>query len=303
MELLRDFGDLLARALGWAVGRDLLPPDHFSVLDWLKTPHALVILGLLSLEYVAPFKKHKADKQTLLFGVYFLLAFKIAFFLVVIAPAIQGVWAALSLPSLNLDQHLPAYLFVPIGLLGTTLAGYWSHRWLHQVPILWHIHKIHHAPKHLNWATRYQQHFGMQILHAPLSTIVTLILGHSLVPPFGVLMIVADFFEHTNVRIKLGWLNYIISTPEVHRYHHSSDPRHQNCNFSASIVFWDHVFGTFMYDPKNPATEFGLNEPTPEGFVDQQIEPLKDIARDVRKWWRSRGTGPAVAEAGPPTDG
>ena len=48
--------------------------------------------------------------------------------------------------------------------------------------------------------------------------------------------------------LKHGWLNYVIGTNEVHRWHHSSKYSEAK-NFSV-IMIWDHLFGTY-YFPKD----------------------------------------------------
>lgn len=47
-------------------------------------------------------------------------------------------------------------------------------------------------------------------------------------------------------------------------------------------MIWDHVFGTFVYDPARPARDFGIDEPIPLSWLQQQWLPLTHIARDVR---------------------
>lgn len=93
-----------------------------------------------------------------------------------------------------------------------------------------------------------------------------------------------DYFAHANIRLRFGWLNYVVVTPETHRYHHSNSPQHYNKNYSNSLPFWDMIFGTFHYDPLRPATEFGLAE-VPAGFIAQQIAPVRWIAADAKAGW------------------
>ena len=51
--------------------------------------------------------------------------------------------------------------------------------------------------------------------------------------------------QHANLNLKSGWLNYIFSTNELHRWHHSTDREKANSNYGNAIVLWDQVFGTF----------------------------------------------------------
>jgi hypothetical protein len=58
------------------------------------------------------------------------------------------------------------------------------------------------------------------------------------------------FFQHANVDVRLGWLNYLVSGPELHRWHHSVDRVEANCNFGNNVILWDLLFGTY-YLPSN----------------------------------------------------
>ena len=62
---------------------------------------------------------------------------------------------------------------------------------------------------------------------------------------------------HANTRLKYGPLNYLIVSPELHRFHHSADPRHMNLNFRNNFSIFDWIFGT-AYLQDEPPTEFGL---------------------------------------------
>src|SRR5262249_3710045 len=150
---------------------------------------------------------------------------------------------------------------------------------LHHIPSLWHIHKIHHSPRNLNFSSIYHKHFLELILHTPLSVMASLALGTELVAPFGIIFIAIDVFGHSNVRLNLPWLSRIISTPQAHRVHHSIEPKHYDTNFGNTFMLWDHIFGTFCFDPKVPAT--GVDDAIPTGFVKQQVMPLVWIARDA----------------------
>jgi sterol desaturase/sphingolipid hydroxylase (fatty acid hydroxylase superfamily) len=185
---------------------------------------------------------------------------KVALFTFVTVPAMQWAWIRFQLPSVHLDQVLHPVAFAALALIVIGLTDYWAHRLLHRVPLLWHVHKIHHAPTQLNWASTFQQHFAMSITSAPLLTVSTLLLGVHLVPPWGSVYILVNYLQHANISLRFGWLNYIFALPEVHRYHHSRDPKYYDTNFGGGFVFWDMIFGTYHYDAKVPATEFGLDE-------------------------------------------
>src|SRR5205823_567521 len=168
-----------------------------------------------------------------------------------------------------------------ISVLVVTFTGYWAHRSMHQIPGLWHIHKVHHSARNLNWTSIYHKHFLELLLNEPLHLITVLALGTDLVAPFGIIFMLIDVLGHSNIRLDLGRLAYLISTPQAHRIHHSIDPKHYDTNFGNTFMLWDHVFGTFHYDSKAPPTAFGVTEAIPPSFVKQQILPLVWIAKDI----------------------
>ena len=61
----------------------------------------------------------------------------------------------------------------------------------------------------------------------------------------------SGLFQHSNCDIRLGWLNYLVSGPEVHRWHHSKQIAESNANYAHSFVVWDLLFGTY-FRPARP---------------------------------------------------
>jgi sterol desaturase/sphingolipid hydroxylase (fatty acid hydroxylase superfamily) len=285
MEYVSQFGDMVETVVGIILGDTFAPDDKFVLADWVFSRAGLIILFVTCLEFLFPLEQRKFSRRNFLTITYFTLAFKSGVFVFYIIPFMQWAWIHYHLPTLHLDVNLPLWLYYPVAVLTINLADYWAHRIMHRVPLFWHIHKIHHATEHLNWGSNYHRHFAMGLVAGPLVTVVTLMLGTHLVPPFGFIHMMVEHLQHANIRFRFGWLNYIVALPEVHRYHHSTEPRHYDRNFSGGFMIWDHVFGTFHYDPKAPALKFGLDEPIPTDYIGQQIAPLRWIARDVRKKW------------------
>ena len=57
-----------------------------------------------------------------------------------------------------------------------------------------------------------------------------------------------EVFTHSNIRTNLGFLKYVLVTPQSHRVHHSSRPEHQDKNFGTMFSIWDFIFGTQCLD-------------------------------------------------------
>jgi sterol desaturase/sphingolipid hydroxylase (fatty acid hydroxylase superfamily) len=79
-----------------------------------------------------------------------------------------------------------------------------------------------------------------------------------------------QFWEHTNVRVSVGVLRWIIITPDYHRVHHST--RHNRSNFGTTFSVWDRIFGTYT-DPATVAPDepLGLGEPVEQNRIPRML--------------------------------
>lgn len=280
--------------IGWIVGRSWLPPQDFDVWNWVTSVFVVAMAGVILLELVFPRERRSFARRNVTTAAYFVFSAKIAF-IAAYGPTLERLWFDAGWPSLRLDTVLSGLPYAVVGLLVITFGDYWSHRFMHVSSWGWHIHKIHHAPTHLNWATRYHLHWLMPAVDVPIVTVLSCLTGAHLVAPFGTLVIVADLFAHANTRLTFGWLNYLFVTPDTHAYHHANERRFYHVNFGNVILLWDHLFGTFVYDKHYRPTRFGIDEPIPEGFIGQQVAPMLAMASDLRQ--KVRGNVRAIVRA------
>ena len=83
-------------------------------------------------------------------------------------------------------------------------------------------------------------------------------------------------FQHSNIDVRLGWLNYLVSGPEVHRWHHSKLIAESNNNYAHSFVVWDLIFGTYFRPRDRQVDSLGLLDPHyPKGFWRQLGAPFR----------------------------
>ena len=88
---------------------------------------------------------------------------------------------------------------------------------------------------------------------------------------------VHGLFQHANIDVRLGPLNWLFSMAELHRWHHSSRLAETNHNYGATLILWDVVFGT-RYLPERSAPEvIGIPDiPNfPRGFLGQLAVPFR----------------------------
>jgi sterol desaturase/sphingolipid hydroxylase (fatty acid hydroxylase superfamily) len=156
---------------------------------------------------------------------------------------------------------LSPWVGIPVAIVGSDFALYWTHRAIHTRP-LWRIHRWHHAPGHMYWLAGVRTSFVQGILYSSV-TFVFIVVG---VPP--VFLFAYPFFStlvnhwmHSNLGFRCRWLETFLVTPRIHHVHHSKDPRHHGRNFGSIFCVWDRLFGTF-FDPDDVSVplEFGIPE-------------------------------------------
>jgi hypothetical protein len=128
-------------------------------------------------------------------------------------------------------------------------------------------------------------------LHWSLDTLPFLLLGVAPAVMAGYLLVYAvnGFFQHSNMRLCYGWLNYCIAGAELHRWHHTRDPRRAACNFSNTTVVWDLAFGTWYLPRDRAVGAVGIPDRTyPSGVLSQMLAPFLRGAA-WRPWRSLRG--------------
>jgi sterol desaturase/sphingolipid hydroxylase (fatty acid hydroxylase superfamily) len=154
---------------------------------------------------------------------------------------------------------------------------YWLHRWAHEWELLWRFHAVHHAPQKLYWLNVGRFHpvdKGLQVL---LDTLPFLLLGVSedVLAFYVVCYAINGFFQHCNIDVRLGILNYMISGPELHRWHHSMVKHESNHNYGNNLIIWDLLFGTWHLPPERMVRDLGLvNRAYPSAFLQQMTAPF-----------------------------
>lgn len=132
-------------------------------------------------------------------------------------------------------------------LVLSDLCGYFFHRAMH-TKWLWRFHRVHHANVQLNWLEAWRQHPVDFVFHSVAVGLPGALLGASLSDIVLVVLLRKAWtsFLHADVTLRFGVLEWIISTPEFHRVHHSADPRDHDKNFAGSFPVWDVIFGTAL---------------------------------------------------------
>jgi len=151
--------------------------------------------------------------------------------------------------------ELPYPLAVLLSIVALDLAIYLQHLMFHAVPVLWRLHRMHHADLDFDVTTGARFHPFEIALSMLYKFAVILVLGAPAlaVLAFEILLNASSMFNHGNVRIAPGIdriLRWIVVTPDMHRVHHSIEARETNSNFGFNLPWWDHLFGTYRAQPR-----------------------------------------------------
>jgi sterol desaturase/sphingolipid hydroxylase (fatty acid hydroxylase superfamily) len=166
-----------------------------------------------------------------------------------IALAMEGRGVGL-LPWLGMPQPLAILLAIVV----LDFAIYLQHVMFHAVPLLWRLHRMHHADLDFDVTTGLRFHPVEIVLSMVIKLMVVVALGAPAVAVliFEVLLNATAMFNHANLRLP-GWLDralrLVLVTPDMHRVHHSVVPRETNSNFGFNLAVWDRIFGTYRAQP------------------------------------------------------
>lgn len=184
-------------------------------------------------------------------------------------PLEYGIW----------PRNWPLFVQVILGLYVAEFGLYWAHRIAHVTPFFWRFHAIHHSVTKLWFVNTGRFHFLDSLWKIALSLTPLLLLGAPMEVIQWISAITAfiGLLTHCNVDMKCGILNYIFSTPELHRWHHSRDLAEGNRNYGENVILWDQLFGTFIHPDRRPPSDIGMSDYLPEKFLHQLAWPLLTV--------------------------
>ncbi|MEM9887075.1 MAG: sterol desaturase family protein [Bacteroidota bacterium] len=170
-------------------------------------------------------------------------------------------------------------------------AAYWSHRLNHTVNLFWNRHIIHHSSEEFNLSCALRQSISEIVgiyffLYIPIALLGVPAEVIAIVAPVHLF---AQFWYHTRLIDKMGWLEYVIVTPSHHRVHHAINPEYIDKNYAAIFILWDKWFGTFQAELKEKPPVYGTLKPVstwnPVWINFQHLWGLWKDAWRAKNWW------------------
>lgn len=276
------FPAALASALGvtaWGLQRDLQPSlllGGVSVATW-----TLIALSERWLPFRDDWIRSRGDVLTdlmhNLFSSYAAIeAVKIGLLAALLPVA---AWASTQWGSPLWPTHISVWAQLVLAAVLIEFGCYWIHRASHEWPALWRFHAIHHSPERLYWLNAGRDH----PIGAALTTLASLPMAIILGVPmeamtlYFVLQSVHGLFQHANLDVRLGPLNWVFSMAELHRWHHSRHIAEANNNYGLTLIFWDIVFGTRYFPGRHGPGHIGIDThtPIPRDYLGQLLVPFR----------------------------
>lgn len=175
-------------------------------------------------------------------------------------------------------------------VLAVDFFRYWLHRACHSFTPLWRLHEVHHSPDILYTLNVGRFHPFEKMLHFSVDTVPFVLLGVApeVIAGYFLLYAVNGLFQHSNLRLRYGPLNYVVGSAETHRWHHARDPKTASCNFSNTTIVWDLLFRTW-YLPRNRRLDIGIGDRSyPKDFWSQMRAPFRRGGGGGRRSWKDR---------------
>ncbi len=150
---------------------------------------------------------------------------------------------------------LPLWLGIVVTVVALDFVVWLQHVMLHAIPVLWRLHRVHHADPDFDITTGARFHPLEILLSMLIKFAAIIVLGPPVVAViiFEVLLNATSMFNHGNVRLPSRVdriLRCFVVTPDMHRVHHSVEEDETNSNFGFNLPWWDRLLGTYRAQPR-----------------------------------------------------
>lgn len=234
-------------------------------------------------------RRVRASWRNVAFNYAFMTSFLVIFTL--INPPLKSTVARLASwwggPYLDLtfgahDRLLPNIAAVVIFLFIYDFFWYWWHRLQHSIPVLWAFHKLHHVDQNMGVTTTLKAHPIGELAKTCMVALPMALLFK--LEPITIFWVsysrsLFEHFVHMNVNCHFGRLNFVITSPNQHRVHHSVLPEHHNVNFATFFSIIDVVFGTYHHPGK-------LAPPTGVDTGETYLTLRQAYMQPFTDWWQ-----------------
>jgi len=189
---------------------------------------------------------------------------------------------AAALPGAGLWPHRwPFVLQVLAAVLAADLGITLVHLASHKIGLLWRFHAVHHSVKRFYGLNGLMKHPLHQTLEMTAGVVPLLLLGLPVGVASALALCVAVqlLLQHSNADYRVGALKHVLALNEGHRFHHLKWAGIGDVNFGLFTLLWDHLLGTYSYDPARrfSSDELGMAAKPryPNRYLPQLAEPFR----------------------------
>jgi sterol desaturase/sphingolipid hydroxylase (fatty acid hydroxylase superfamily) len=164
-----------------------------------------------------------------------------------------------------------------VTILALDGATYFVHRLMHQTPVLWRVHLVHHIDASVDATTAFRQHPVEGLLRFSFVAGTAWILGAPAVAVvvYRLLGALNSAVEHANIRVP-QWLDRVLVTvwvtPHMHKVHHSRERSETDSNYANLFSFFDRLFGSYAASSRGTSVAYGI-----EGYDGPEHQPLAAV--------------------------
>ncbi|WP_265516414.1 sterol desaturase family protein [Nitratireductor luteus] len=137
----------------------------------------------------------------------------------------------------------------------------------HKIPLLWRIHRMHHADNGFDVTTGLRFHPLEILISMMWKAAVVVALGAPVlaVLAFEIVLNGTSMFTHSNIGLPSRLdriIRRVVVTPDMHRVHHSSINTETDSNYGFNLSVWDRLFRTYVAQPRlgHEGMKIGLDD-------------------------------------------
>jgi sterol desaturase/sphingolipid hydroxylase (fatty acid hydroxylase superfamily) len=150
-----------------------------------------------------------------------------------------------------------------VGFVLVEFAYYWFHRLSHKVRWAWATHIVHHSVEELTLLSSLRLGWTNFFSLGWIVYVPVVLAGFDIKLVLTILAVDLQYqyFLHTEARIPLGPLEWVLNTPAHHRVHHACNDRYIDKNYGGMVIVFDRLFGTFAALKPGDTLQYGLVHP------------------------------------------
>ena len=254
--------------------------DILRLCIWLAVPCAL----FLPLERVFALHRQKVFRKEVAvdIGYYFVNGLLIS--VALSAPlglVVRGAHHFVPSGFYAMLAELPVSLRAVLALVVGEVGYYWGHRLSHEIPFLWRFHAVHHSARQIDFLVSSRGHPVDLVVSRlfTLAPIYVLGIANPLSASGNILVILVlvvssnwSYLIHANVRWRLGKLEWLMTSPAFHHWHHTRTGMVDH-NYATMLPWVDRIFGTHHLPQEWPEA-YGITDRMPETLPEQLVYPL-----------------------------